>query len=69
MFSLDNSVNITQITKYKTHPVRFLSVSNADKLCFYYDGEIYTKEKGKDANKVNISILSDTSNPLSFLRF
>jgi Tol biopolymer transport system component/C-terminal processing protease CtpA/Prc len=71
--SFDNNFNIAklslspnskpiQITKLKTNPVRFLSISNSDELCFGYDGEIYTVKEGKNPVKVNISISSDISN-------
>jgi len=32
----------TQITRFKTHPVRFLSLADDGTLCFGYDGAIYT---------------------------
>lgn len=48
-----------QITNFKDHPVRFLSKSNNDLLCFTYDGEIYTMTEGSKPAKLNITILSD----------
>jgi Tol biopolymer transport system component len=33
----------TQITKFKTHPVRFLSMAANGTLCFGYDGAIWTQ--------------------------
>jgi Tol biopolymer transport system component/C-terminal processing protease CtpA/Prc len=33
----------TQVTRFKTHPVRFLSLSADGTLCFGYDGAIYTQ--------------------------
>ncbi len=48
-----------QITAFKNHPVRFLSVSKDNKLCFSYNGEIYLKQDGKDSQKVNIYIRRD----------
>jgi C-terminal processing protease CtpA/Prc/Tol biopolymer transport system component len=47
-----------QITKFDTHPVRFLSQSNTNVLCFGYDGEIYTQQNG-EAKKVKIEIFND----------
>ncbi len=47
-----------QLTDFKTHPVRFLSKSNNNILCFGYDGEIYTLSDGKQT-KVNIQIFKD----------
>jgi tricorn protease len=36
----------TQVTKFKTHPVRFLSRADNGTLCFGYDGAIYTQGEG-----------------------
>ena len=47
-----------QITDFKTHPIRFLSKSKNNTLCFGYDGEIYTFNDGK-ATKVKIEIFKD----------
>lgn len=48
-----------QLTKYKKHPVRFLSSSMDGTLCFNYDGEIYTIRSGSTAEKVTVTILTD----------
>uniref|UniRef100_UPI002609EF26 S41 family peptidase n=1 Tax=Bacteroides sp. TaxID=29523 RepID=UPI002609EF26 len=48
-----------QITHHTKQPVRFLSGSADGKLCYGYDGEIYTLLPGGQPNKVNISIVSD----------
>jgi Tol biopolymer transport system component/C-terminal processing protease CtpA/Prc len=49
----------TQISSFKKHPVRFLSMSTDGVLCYSYDGELYTqKENGKPV-KINITITSD----------
>jgi tricorn protease len=49
----------TQLTKFKDNPVRFLSRSNNNTLCFTYDGEIYTLQQGGTLQKVNIIINSE----------
>ena len=49
----------TQVTHLKTNPVRFLTASNNDLLCYGYDGEIYTVREGSEPQKVNISIKTD----------
>ena len=36
----------TQVTKFKTNPVRFLSRADNGTLCFGYDGAIYTQRQG-----------------------
>lgn len=51
--------NSLQITTHITHPVRFLSSDNDGKLCYGYDGEIYTVKEGATPQKVNIRIISD----------
>jgi len=38
-----------QITKFKPHPVRFLSLADNGILCFGYDGAIYTQDAAVDA--------------------
>ena len=58
-FPVDNPKNITEITAYENHPVRFLSISDNGILCYSYDGEIYTMKPGENPKKVSIEILSD----------
>ncbi len=48
-----------QLTSFKKHPVRFLSVSNDGLICFSYDGELYTQKGSGKAQKVGISIVAD----------
>lgn len=49
----------TPLTQFKKHPVRFLSKSQEGKLCFGYDGEIYTMTVGSKPQKITIQILAD----------
>lgn len=58
-FPIDNPENIKIITKHKTHPVRFLTVSDDDILCYAYDGDIYVKKEGSSSKKVSITVKSD----------
>lgn len=55
-FNIDNATNDTQITTFKTHPIRYLSISNTGVLCFTYNGYLYTKQANEDAKKVNVNI-------------
>lgn len=48
-----------QLTKHTVHPVRFLSVAADGRLCYGFNGEIYTLQPGGKPQKVNISILAD----------
>jgi len=57
-----------QLTSFKTHPVRFLSIGG-DKLCFTWDGEIYTKVKNAEPKKVNINLTLDEENQPSLLSY
>jgi Tol biopolymer transport system component/C-terminal processing protease CtpA/Prc len=49
----------TQLTDFKKHPIRFLSSSDANTLCFGYNGEIYTMIAGGKPRKVGVEIYSD----------
>lgn len=51
---------LTEVTKLKDNPVRFLSRANDGTLCFTYDGEIYTMKEGGTQQKVKININADT---------
>lgn len=48
-----------QLTSFKNNPVRFLSRSNNNTLCFTYDGEIYTMNDAGSPQKVKIIINSE----------
>ena len=41
----------TQVTRFKTHPVRFLSLADDGTLCFGYDGAIYTQRADAPASE------------------
>lgn len=57
--SVSQPQNIKQITKHEKHPVRFLSTSNDETLCYTFDGEIYTIKEGKSPQKIKISLTAD----------
>ena len=57
----------TQLTQFKTHPVRFLSLGG-NKLCFTWDGEIYTMEQGGKPKKVSIDLTLDEENYIEKLK-
>ncbi|MGC1391449.1 MAG: S41 family peptidase [Bacteroidales bacterium] len=50
------SVALTSLTK---NPVRFLTRSDNNRLCFSYNGEVYTLEPGSMPEKVKITISAD----------
>ncbi|TVZ14610.1 S41 family peptidase [Maribacter sp. MAR_2009_72] len=65
--SLDENLQPTQLTNFKTHPVRSLSIGN-NILAFGYDGEIYTLKEGQDLKKVNIIIRTqEENNPTAYI--
>lgn len=50
---------VRAVTRFKTHPVRFLS-AGGDKLCYTYNGEIYTQPmSGGRPSKVSVSLTRD----------
>ena len=50
----------TQISTFKKHPVRFLSMANSGTLCYSYDGELYTQQANGKPEKININITGDS---------
>ena len=57
--NIENPGKSEQLTFYKGNPVRYLSISGNDILCYSYDGELYTLSQGKQPEKVAISIVTD----------
>ena len=58
-FPADNPQDIKTVTKHKTHPVRFLTVSDNDVLCYGYDGDIYVKKGSAAAKKLQVTVKAD----------
>jgi len=58
-FPVENPNNITQVTNFENHPVRFLSLASDGKMCFGYDGKIYTSSQDGEFRKVPIAIAVD----------
>lgn len=48
-----------QLTFHKGNPVRHLSISQNDVLCYSYDGELYTLHPGEKPKKIRIEINTD----------
>ena len=63
-FPLANPKEVTAVTSFKTHPVRFLSQADNGTLAFTYNGEIYTKTGKTSPKKVAIDITLDDENLL-----
>ncbi len=51
--------NAVAVTHFNTHPVRHLSVSKANTLCFTYNGDIYTKTPNAEPSKISIQVQND----------
>ncbi len=60
---------ITQLTDFKVHPVRFLSQGSNGLMAFTFDGEIYTmKPNGNKPEKVSIDLTLDDEDLTERLR-
>jgi tricorn protease len=57
--SLSDPSTSTALTHFSKHPLRFLTKSKDNTLCFGFDGEIYTKKQGAEPQKVSIRIAED----------
>ena len=66
--SVEDADNATALTRFKEHPVRFLSRAENGMLCFGYQGEIYTMVSGKQPKKVNVGISNDNADHPSEIR-
>lgn len=53
-----NKASWKRVTDFKTHPVRFLS-RGGDRLCFTWDGDIYTLQSGSAPVKVAVDLTLD----------
>ncbi|KAA2240733.1 peptidase S41 [Chitinophaga agrisoli] len=54
--SLNNPAQTQQVTNFQKHPVRFLTIAGNGTLCFSYNGELYTKQPNKTAQKLRVRI-------------
>lgn len=57
--SLSLPANPEPLTNFRSHPVRFLSVSDNGVLCFFYDGDFYTLQPGGAPQKVPLFVRND----------
>ncbi|PUZ24587.1 C-terminal processing protease CtpA/Prc, contains a PDZ domain [Chitinophaga costaii] len=57
--SLADTSKITQLTHFDKHPVRDLSVSANNTICFTYNGEVYTLQPGAQPQKLSIRVQND----------
>ena len=66
-FPLSRPTELTRLTDFDTHPVRFLSRADNGILAFTYDGEIYTLRPGGEPQKITVTAVSDDDTPVSRL--
>lgn len=57
--SLSDPGQSTAVTSFENHPVRFLTSSMENTLCFSYHGEIYTQPQGGSPQKLTVNIAAD----------
>ena len=62
--SVTDPARTEALTHFTKNPVRFLTSSKDNTLCFGYDGEIYTMKQGGQPEKVNIRIAVDGRTPV-----
>ena len=58
-----------QVSNFEMHPVRHLSVSNNNVLCYSFNGNIYTQKVGAAPTKVDVDVSGDQSLPENELLF
>lgn len=63
-FPVDNPSQLTKMTDFTTHPVRFLSRGADGTFAFTYDGEIYTMREGGKPSKVAVNVTIDEDTPV-----
>lgn len=57
--SLSDPSKSQALTHFTKNPVRFLTSTANNALCFSFDGEVYTLQPGGEPQKINITIAND----------
>jgi tricorn protease len=57
--STDGAGEAKRLTKFDTHPCRFLSTSDAGVLAFTWNGELFTMAPGAEPKKLDVHAVSD----------
>ena len=58
-FSLDNPNETKQVTKFKKHPVRYLSMSDNGTLCYTHNGDLYVKPNNAKQRMLKVKLLTE----------
>ncbi|MCU4175429.1 S41 family peptidase [Carboxylicivirga sp. N1Y90] len=67
--NLNKPEEVSAVSNFEKHPVRFLSIADNDLMCYGYNGEIYTQQDGSEAKKVDITIELDfNSDDLQYMK-
>ena len=64
--SLGNPAAQTQVTFFKTHPVRYLSVAGDGTLLFSWNGDLYTCREGAEPVKLAVTLMRDDNERETF---
>ena len=57
--SASDKSKMQQLTHFEKHPVRHLSKSDDNLLCFTWNGEIYTLKEGQQPKKLAVQVFND----------
>ena len=68
-FPLNAPQQVKPVTTFRTHPVRFLSVSDKGTLCYAYDGELYTQLPNSRPQKMKVELVRDDDKDIASFRF
>ena len=58
-FPITEPEKVTTLTSHKLHPVRFLTISDNNDLCYAYDGDIYIKRGNTAPKRLSVSVTAD----------
>lgn len=64
-FPLADPGALTAVTRFTTHPVRFLSIAGDGTLCYTQDGALYTQHPGGEPQRVSIDLYHDDSDQMA----
>ncbi len=65
----EGKISPTQVTTFKTHPVRFLSTDKQGTLCYTYNGDIYTQKGDAKPQKLSVTLTRDDEEKIADLSF
>lgn len=62
---VNNNTALEQISFFDKNPVRFLTISNGNKLCYSYNGEIFTQKEGEKPVKLKVTLFADNEDEVT----